>query len=204
MIIRSLIRRAFILTAVLLVLGALSFFVSLAVVFAGMTGNGVDKAECGIVFGAGVVPLRDSLGNVVGSVAGPGIERRTETAAELYGQNKLKKLILTGGKGEGMRRSEAAVMRDVAVQHGVDPLDIIIEEQATSTRENLLFSRPLTKDCESVLAISDAFHLSRIRFLAWQQGWSLPTYPVEETIDPWFEVRSIIREALGILFYSVN
>ncbi len=200
---RKIVRRVLILTAIVGGMGIASVCIALGVVLQGMTGSGIDKAECGLVFGAGVIPLRDSLGNMVGSVAGPGIQRRTETAAGLYTQNKLKKLILTGGKGEGMRRSEAAVMRDVAVNAGVDPLDIILEDQSTSTRENLLNSRPLTKDCESVLAISDGFHLSRIRFLAWQQGWDLPTYPVEETINPRFETWSIARETLGILFYSV-
>lgn len=201
--IRTVLRRVLILTAIVAGMGVLSFCIALGVVLQGMTGSGVDKADCGIVFGAGVLPLRDKLGNMVGSVAGPALERRTQTAAGLYAQGKLKKLILTGGKGEGMRRSEAAVMRDVAVNNGVDPVDIITEEQSTSTRENLLFSRPLTKGCQSVLAISDAFHLSRIHFLAWQQGWNLPTYPVEETINPRFETWSIVRETLGILFYSV-
>ncbi len=201
--IRKAIRRLLILAAILVGMGALSFCVALGVVLQGMTGSGIDKAECGLVFGAGVIPLRDNLGNMVGSVAGPGIQRRTETAARLYAQGKLERLILTGGKGEGMRRSEAAVMRDVAINAGVDTLDITLEDQSTSTRENLLNSRPLTKDCSSVLAISDGFHLSRIHFLAWQQGWNLPTYPVEETINPRFETWSIIRETLGILFYSV-
>ena len=201
--IRKVIRRLFILLGIFVGLGVLSFCVAFGVVLQGMTGSGIDKAECGLVFGAGVVPLRDKNGVMVGSVAGPGIQRRTETAARLYTKGKLKRLILTGGKGEGMRRSESAVMRDVAVNAGVDPLDITLEDQSTSTRENLLNSRPLTRDCESVLDISDAFHLSRIHFLAWQQGWNLPTYPVEETINPRFETWSIIRETLGILFYSV-
>lgn len=202
--IKKTIRRLAILAAILAGMGALSFCVALGVVLQGMTGSGIDKAQCGLVFGAGVVPLRDENGVMVGSVAGPGILRRTQTAAALYNQGKLERLILTGGKGEGMRRSEAAVMRDVAVNAGVDTLDIVIEDQSTSTRENLMNSRPLTKDCESVLAISDAFHLARIRFLAWQLGWNLPTYPVEESINARFETWSIVRETLGILFYSVN
>ncbi len=200
---RKIVRRLFILCAVVLTMGVGAFGVALFTVVHGMTGSGIDQAECGMVFGAGVVPLRDAMGNMVGSVAGPGIQRRTETAARLYTQGKLQKLFLTGGKGEGMRRSEAAVMRDVAVQNGVDPLDIVLEEQSTSTRENLLNTRPLTVGCKSVLAISDGFHLARIRFLAWQISWDLPTYPAEEQPIQRFVQWSIVRETLGILFYSV-
>lgn len=201
--IRRIVRWLLLLSIAAFLFGIMAFCVSLGVVLAGMNGSGIDTAECGIVFGAGVLPLRDESGAVVGSVSGPGINRRTEAAANLYMQGKLKKLILTGGKGEGMRRSEAAVMRDVAVENGVRSEHIILEDQSTSTRENLLNTRPLTKECSSVLAISDAFHLSRIRFLAWQQRWDVPTYPAEKKPTQRFESWSIGREALAILFYSV-
>lgn len=198
------IRRILFLILCLLVSGILAFAVAVGMVIAGMQGTGIDHAECGIVFGAGVLPVRDDSGSIVGSAAGPGILRRTETAAELYREGKLQKLFLSGGKGEGMRRSEAAVMQEVAIKNGVDQLDIVIEDQSTSTRENLLNTRPLVEDCQSVLAISDGFHLSRIRFLAWQLGWDLPTYPAGERPNQRFETRSFIREALGIMYYSVN
>ena len=202
-LLRGWIRRILFLILCMIFSGVLAFGIAIGVVIAGMQGSGVISAECGIVFGAGVLPLRDESGTMIGSKAGPGILRRTETAAALYREGKLKKLFLTGGKGEGMRLSEAAVMRETAIGEGVASQDIFIEDQSTSTRENLINTRPLTAGCTSVLGISDGFHLSRIRFLAWQLGWDLPTYPAGERPNQRFELHSFIREALGILFYSV-
>lgn len=190
----------------LIICGTLTaaLLIALGAVLWGMHGSGSPPADCAIVFGAGVQPLRNASGAVIGSTAGPGILRRTETAARLYKDGQIHTLYLSGGKGEGMLRSEAAVMKSVALRAGVRAGDIVLEDHSRSTRENLLNTRPLTQGCKSVLAISDGYHLSRIRFLAWQQGWNLQTYPADEAPVETFLAWSIGREVLGILFYSVN
>ncbi len=152
--------------------------------------------DCAVVFGAAVRK---------GSEPGPGITRRTETAAKLYREGKVQKLVLTGGKGSGMKASEAAVMRGVAMLSGVSPEDIVLEEESQSTWENLEFSYPLVEDCESVIAVSDRYHLARIESIARQQGWgTLATYPAESPPFLLFELKSAIREALGIVYYATK
>jgi uncharacterized SAM-binding protein YcdF (DUF218 family) len=162
-------------------------------------GNATFPADCGIVFGTAVRPLRDERGAIVYAAAGPGIMRRVETAADLYRQGSLRRIYLSGGRGEGMPESEAEVMRRMAVVHGVANEDLTIEERSTSTRENLIFTQPLAKHCASVVAISDRYHLARIRVLAWLQGWKLQTYPADRHATKAFEVRSVMREVLGIV-----
>ena len=153
-------------------------------------------AECGIVFGAAV--HRDST-------AGPGILRRVGTASDLYNEGQLQRLYLTGGKGSRFQeKSEAEVMKGIAIENGVSPEDIFLEEESTSTWQNLRLTKPLTEDCDSVIGISDRYHLARISFLAKKQGWgSLMTHPAELNVSTDFELWSIVREALGIGYYTL-
>ena len=166
-----------------------------AVIRQGFAGTGPFEAECAIVFGA-AVHANDS--------PGPGIVRRVWTAARLYGEGKVQRLILTGGKGEKDKRSEAAVMRDVALQAGVRSRDILLEDQSHSTIENLRNSRPLLRDCRSVIGVSDNYHLARIRLLAEQMDWrDLRTIGTDVRPPEAFERASITREVIAYLYYAL-
>ncbi len=172
-------------------------FVSLMfMVMLSFDGSASFPAECGIVFGAAV--HRDST-------AGPGILRRVGAASDLYKEGQLKRLYLTGGMGSPFQeKSEAEVMKEIAIGQGIDPADIILEEESTSTWQNLRFTKPLTEDCESIVGISDRYHLARISFLAKKQGWgSLMTHPAPASTSTHFELWNVVREALGIGYYSL-
>ncbi|MDD3897202.1 MAG: YdcF family protein [Candidatus Peribacteraceae bacterium] len=163
-------------------------------VLAARGGSAVFPAECGIVFGAAVR---------FDGTAGPSSLRRVQTAATLYRDGQIERIFMTGGRGEGMRFSEAEVMSSVALEEGVDPAAIVLEENARSTWENLLFVKPLVEDCSSTVAISDGYHLARIRLLAQKQGWgTLQTYPAEEHPPLRDAVRNIVREVLGLGYYT--
>jgi hypothetical protein len=96
-------------------------------------------------------------------------------------------------------------MQSYALRQGVRRADMVLENNARSTWENLQFVRNLTQDCESVVAISDQYHLGRIRLLAWRQGWfGLQTYPAQDRepvagIERW----SFQREVFGVLYYGL-
>jgi uncharacterized SAM-binding protein YcdF (DUF218 family) len=172
-------------------------------VFLGMKGTATLPSECAIVFGAAVRPTYDDSGTVVGATAGPGITRRVRTAATLYRQGRVQRLIVTGGKGDLAKASEAAIMRELALHEGVPAEDIEVEDQSRSTIENVRFSRPLIDACDSIVGISDGYHLARIRMLAKEQGLDLPTLPAEPAPGLLFQLRSIVREVAAIAYYSV-
>ncbi len=157
-------------------------------------GNGTLPADCALVFGAAVY----------GSIPSPAILRRVSTAATLYREEKVKKLILSGGRGEGNRQSEATVMRREAINLGVDAEDISIEDQSHSTWENLLYSQNLTSQCSSIVGISDGYHLARIELLARRQGWkNFGTIPTELRPPEMSEHRSVLRETFAYLYYAL-
>ncbi|MEK7563677.1 MAG: YdcF family protein [Patescibacteria group bacterium] len=158
-------------------------------------GDAVFPAECGLVFGAAVHRTDDP---------GPGITRRTSTAARLVHEGMVDRLIFTGGRGAASNESEAAVMRAVAMRRGVDPDRITLEEEATSTWENLVYARPLVSDCSSIVGISDRYHLARIQYLAELQDWGeLPVYPADNPPNDAFTIRSVMREVAAMLYYML-
>lgn len=165
----------------------------------GMEGTGEDAADCGIVFGAAARPVRDGDGNVTDLAAGPGIARRVSAAALLFAQGKLRRLYFTGGSGEKNATSEAQVMKEFAMAIGIPAQSITLEERSRSTWENLLFTRPLTENCHSVIAISDGYHLARIGLIAHIQGWRrMQAYPAENPPNLLFIAKNMLREAVGV------
>ncbi|TSC57683.1 MAG: hypothetical protein Greene041619_1018 [Candidatus Peregrinibacteria bacterium Greene0416_19] len=181
------------------------FFATGAAVLAGLGGTpGGLPADCAIVFGARVHAMTDERGNRL-FAPGPGIARRVDTALSLYREKEIRKLFMTGGKSEPERASEASVMRQRAIDSGVAPADIIVEGDSRSTLENLRNVRPLAGDCRRVVAVSDDYHLARIRYLAHRIGWKdLRTHPASPRAATGFWIRSLLREALAILWYTVN
>lgn len=68
-------------------------------------------------------------------------------AAQLYQEGYAPKVLFTGGLGrntEGMLpEPEAHRFARVAMECGVPPEDILIEDRSTNTRDNILFTRTL-------------------------------------------------------------
>lgn len=179
--------------------GVLSFVSALAVVLWSFGGSGDMEvhADCAVVFGAAVYGA---------DRPGPAVVRRVETAASLYIDGKVQRLYFTGGKGGPQDvSSEAEVMSREAMRLGVPASAIVLEEQAHSTLENIRLTRPLTKGCTSVVAISDQFHMARIRLLARREGWnSLRLVPAQGRPPSAFETRSVLREVLGYMYYVLH
>lgn len=70
-------------------------------------------------------------------------------------------IIFTGGDPAGMGASEAAQMADIARAMGLPDEEIVLEESAESTWQNVVHSRPLVGDADVVVVISDALHVRR-------------------------------------------
>lgn len=153
-------------------------------------------ADCGLVFGA-AVSGRD--------IAGPAIVRRVAGAADLWRDGAISTLVLSGGKSETWRVSEAAVMREQALHMGVAPDAILLEETSRSTKQNLQHAEPILREhCTTVVAISDQYHIARIRLLAKQLGWgSIATYGVPDRPGRG-ELRSVLREWIAYVYYALG
>ncbi len=89
---------------------------------------------------------------------------RIEKAFNLYKNNRFDKIQLTGGNAPG-EISEAAAARNLLIELGADADDLWIEENTSTTSEQIRFiKRDLVKlkGIKKIVIISDDFHLQRV------------------------------------------
>lgn len=98
----------------------------------------------------------------------PCLVARVQRGVALLKAGTVKTLILSGGLDIEDGASEAAVMREIALQAGADAGALRLEAKATSTLENLEFSRDLMQRerLKSAVIVSDPYHLPRASLIA--------------------------------------
>lgn len=71
--------------------------------------------------------------------------RTAKRAADLFNEGRAPLIIMSGKYGDKKRfaRTEAEELADVAVQHGVPASKILLEKEATNTKENVVFTKQL-------------------------------------------------------------
>jgi uncharacterized SAM-binding protein YcdF (DUF218 family) len=78
--------------------------------------------------------------------------------------------IVSGGLGFGKTTSEGTIMKNYLVENGIEPDRITIEEKATSTYENLLYTKKMIQPDDQVLIVTSDFHLFRTKMIAERVG----------------------------------
>jgi uncharacterized SAM-binding protein YcdF (DUF218 family) len=78
--------------------------------------------------------------------------------------------IVSGGLGFGKTTSEGTIMKNYLVENGIQPERIKIEEKATSTYENLLYTKEMIQPDDQVLIVTSDFHLFRTKMIANRVG----------------------------------
>ena len=102
------------------------------------------------------------------ATAGGGYQERVKQAVDLYDAGYAPRLIFSSGFVGAFR--EAEIMRGLAVDLGVPPESIILEEQAGSTYENVTFVRDIAQrfGAKRVLLVSSPYHMRRA-LLTWRR-----------------------------------
>lgn len=118
-------------------------------------------SDVAIVLGAGTKDSRVS----------PVFRERINHSLYLYKKGIVKKIIFTGGYGEGKQYSDSQVAKLYALTKGIPSKDIIIEEKSKITLENLLESKTKmdSLNIKTALLISDPLHMKRAMSLAINQ-----------------------------------
>lgn len=78
--------------------------------------------------------------------------------------------IVSGGLGFGKTTSEGTIMRNYLVENGIEPDRIQIEDKATSTYENLLYTKKMIASDGQLLIVTSDFHLFRTKMIAKRVG----------------------------------
>ncbi|KGR78706.1 YdcF family protein [Ureibacillus manganicus] len=126
------------------------------------------------------------------------LQNRLEVAIEYLNQYEHVQVIVSGGQGHDEPATEASVMANYLINAGIDPLRIHLEENSTSTYENLLYSKKLLPEgVTEVTIISNDFHLTRAKYLAKVVG--LETDVIGAPTPNSVRTKSLLRERLALL-----
>ena len=100
---------------------------------------------------------------------------RLNAAVKYHKENPDAVIVLTGGQGYQETVTEAYAMEKYLLRKGVNPDKIIKEEKATSTNENMRFTKALLdeyfNDEYSVVVITNNFHIYRGVQIAKNEGF---------------------------------
>ncbi|PID02282.1 vancomycin resistance protein [Sporosarcina sp. P2] len=134
---------------------------------------------------------------VNGEVPSLSLRYRLESAVEYATQFPHVQLVLAGGQGKDEDISEAEAMYRFLQQHGIAKERLVMEDQSTSTNENLQFSQNIIPEVAGVTIISSDYHLARARFLARQIGWESDVVAAKTPES--IKAKVLIRERLALL-----
>lgn len=113
----------------------------------------------------------------------PVFKERINHAISLYQRGRVRKLIFTGGQGNPGEPTEASAARIYALQSGVSPSDILIEDKSRTTYENIVNAKQLADahGIRTVLIVSDPLHMKRAITMARDAGLAADPSPTPST-----------------------
>lgn len=132
------------------------------------------------------------------------LQQRINTAYDYLVAHPEAKCIVSGGKGYDEPISEAQCMYDRLVAMGIDPTRIYMEDQSTTTRENLEFSKEIMEHeglGDTAILVTNSWHELRAQLAAADVGIACGG---EGAPTPWWLLPAFyIRELFGILYQIV-
>ncbi|MDA2936067.1 YdcF family protein [Patescibacteria group bacterium AH-259-L05] len=158
--------------------------------------NEVRNADAIVVMGASQWSGRPS----------PVLEARLNHALSLYNQNLAPKIILTGGVGEGQKLSESQVGKNYLINKDINNQNIFTEETGRTSWQSLNEVKKILneQDLDSVILVSNGFHMMRLKKMSKDLRIKAFTSPVKESpikkgsIE---EFKYITRETLVYILY---
>lgn len=122
--------------------------------------NKTEKVDYAIVLGAALN----------GDQVSKTLKSRLDKLIDYYDKNENIKIIVSGAKGKDEIISEADAMYDYLVDNDVSKNNIIKEDKATTTLENIIYSKEIlkghNKEKNKVLIVTNDYHLFRARLIA--------------------------------------
>ncbi len=134
---------------------------------------------------------------------------RLDHAIELYRAGIAPHLIVTGGKAEGDRTTEAASAREYAIRHDVPAEAILVEDRSRTTLQSIRGVKQVMDDAGLATAVfvSDPSHMLRVLRMASDVGidaFGSPTRTSPLERDALRTTDAIIHELGALAFYFVS
>ena len=139
----------------------------------------------------------------------PVFQARLDHAFDLEERGLAPLIITTGGSGGDPRFTEAGVGLDYLIQQGVAERKIIADTHSQTTYESVQAVANLLKlrQVNTCIAVSDGFHLYRIKMMFWSQGIiaypsPAPGSPIEA--DPSERTLHSLREMISVSLWHLG
>ena len=180
----------FLLLAALAVLAIL--MITTAHVLEAASEQQISPADAIIVFGAAEYSGRPS----------PVLKARLDHALDLFHRGVAPVVITTGGAASDPKFSEGGVGKDYLMRHGVPENSLIAETQGRDTSESAVRVGVImhANGLHSCVAVSDAYHVFRIRKLLLHEGVG----PVYVAPRPDSRPHSMVQRAWAVLRESTS
>jgi uncharacterized SAM-binding protein YcdF (DUF218 family) len=159
----------------------------------------IHPADAIVVFGAAEYSGRPS----------PVLRARLDHALEVFHRGVAPVVITTGGAAADPTFSEGGVGRDYLMRHGVPERSLIAETQGHDTSESAVRVGVIMRanGLHSCVAVSDAYHVFRIRKLLEHEGVA-PVYvaprPDSRPHTTWQREVAVLREATSYLLWRIG
>lgn len=151
-----------------------------------------------VVFGAAEYSGRPS----------PVLRARLDHAYDLYQRGLALLVITTGGAGGDPKFSEGAVGRDYLAKRGVPDRALIAETQGSDTDQSAQRVATILRanGVESCDAVSDAYHMFRVKKMMERQGITAYAAPRPESLpkSAWTRSWAILREAVSYTAWKMH
>ncbi len=158
----------------------------------------IHPADAIVVFGAAEYAGRPS----------PVLRARLDHALELFERGLAPVIITTGGAAADPSFSEGGVGHDYLMRHGVPDSSLIAETQGSDTAQSAERVAVIMRanHMRSCVAVSDAYHVFRIRKLLEHQGVQVYVAPRPDSRphSAWQRGEAILREAVSYALWQLH
>jgi uncharacterized SAM-binding protein YcdF (DUF218 family) len=158
----------------------------------------VHSADAIVVFGAAEYSGHPS----------PVYRARLDHAFDLFQRGVAPIIITTGGAAADPRYSEGGVGHDYLLHRGVPETALIAETQATDTAESAERVAVIMREnhMRNCVAVSDAYHVFRIRKLLQHEGVHVYVAPRPDSRphSTWQRGEAVLREAISYLLWKMD
>jgi uncharacterized SAM-binding protein YcdF (DUF218 family) len=136
------------------------------------------------------------------------LRARLDHAIDLYQAGLAPYLVVTGGKAEGDRTTEAASARAYALSKGVPAKAILVEDEGRTTLESLRAVAGILRDHQLATAmfVSDRTHMLRVLRIARDEGirsYGSPTTTSPTDASFGNRLEATVHELGGLTLYFV-
>src|SRR6267378_2857960 len=155
-------------------------------------------ADAIIVFGAAEYAGRPS----------PVYRARLDHAFDLFQKGLAPVVITTGGAAQDPDFSEGGVGRDYLSRRGIPEKNLIAETQSSDTAQSAIRVANIMRanGMKRCIAVSDAYHVFRIRALLEYEGVPTEVAPRPDSLprSRWQRFTAVVRESMSYLLWEVG